>query len=634
VYQAPLKDIRFVLEQLLAVEQLASLPPFGEYSSDLGESILSAAGTFASEVLDPINTLGDRQGARLTASGVTLPAEFRDAYRRFVADGWPLLGVPAALGGQGMPLTLATAVEEIWCGANMAFMLCPMLGHGAIESLQLAGSPALQAEYLPKLVSGEWTGTMNLTESQAGSDLALIRMRAVPDAAALGAAPAGLDRYRLFGQKIFITYGEHDLADNIVHLVLARIDGAPDGIRGISLFLVPRRLRDRNAMGSAKDDADDGPWHDNDVRCVSLEHKLGIHASPTCVMAYGEREGAIGYLVGEAHHGVEYMFIMMNRARLAVGMQGVAMGERALQQATRWGRERLQGRAFDSTEVPAAIHHHPDVRRMLLTLKSEVEAMRALALYAALQSDIAHGTTITATEAHTPANVDAAEASAAQRRADLLIPIVKGFCTERANDLTSLALQVHGGMGYIEETGVAQTLRDARISAIYEGTTGIQANDLLGRKLARDQGAAMFALLDEAERELAESAASGATVAAGYAANTAIDVTTAAATALAHLRAASTSLLGQLRDAPAHAHAVAVPYLMLCGVALGGWLSARAARIAAKQLDSGANDKDLLRAKLQTVAFYSAQRLPEAAALRVIVEQGGAAVAAAEPALL
>jgi alkylation response protein AidB-like acyl-CoA dehydrogenase len=594
VYQAPLKDIRFVLEHVLGARQLASQSRFAEYSDDLGESILSAAGTFAGEVLDPINSLGDRQGARLTATGVTVPAEFRDAYRRFVADGWPLLGVPAELGGQGVPLTLATAVEEIWCGANMAFMLCPMLGHGAIEALQLVGSPALRAEFLPRLVSGEWTGTMNLTEPQAGSDLALIRMRAVPDGA----------RHRLYGQKIFITYGDHDLADNIVHLVLARIDGAPAGLRGISLFVVPKRRHEA------------GGWVDNDVRCVSLEHKLGIHASPTCVMAYGERDGAVGYLVGEAHHGVEYMFIMMNRARLTVGVQGVAMGERALQQATRWGRERRQGRAPDSSEEPTAIHHHPDVRRMLLTLKSEVEAMRALALYAALQSDLAHGD-------NADARAAAGAGGSALQRAELLIPIVKGFCTERANELASLAVQVHGGMGFIEETGVAQTLRDARISAIYEGTTGIQANDLLGRKLSRDQGAAMYALLDEAERELS---AIGARADDGAAA--------VALAALAHSRAATTALLVQLRDAPAQAYAVAVPYLMLCGVALGGWLSVRASRLAAELLARGGGDADFLRAKQQTVAFHAAQRLPEAAALRVVVEQGGAAVIAADPALL
>ena len=587
MYQAPLKDIRFVLERVLQLRQLTALPRFAQYSDDLGESILSAAGTFASEVLDPINALGDRQGAQLTPAGVSMPAEFRRAYRRFVADGWPQLGVSAELGGQGVPLSLASAVEEIWCGANMAFMLCPMLGHGAIEALQLAGSPALQSEFLPKLVSGEWTGTMNLTEPQAGSDLALIRMRAVPEG----------DRYRLFGQKIFITYGEHDLADNIVHLVLARIEGAPAGLRGISLFIVPRRWPQA------------GGWQDNDVRCVSLEHKLGIHASPTCVMAYGEREGAVGLLVGEPHHGIEYMFIMMNRARLAVGIQGVAMAERASQQATRWGRERHQGRAADGGEAPAPIHHHPDVRRMLLTLKSEVEAMRVLALYAALQSDLAHG-----------AATGSGPAAAALQRAELLIPIVKGFCTERVNELCSLAVQVHGGMGFIEETGVAQTLRDARISAIYEGTTGIQANDLLARKLARDAGAAMFALLDEAEQEL------GATPAHALA--------LAAASALADLRAASSSLLAQLRDAPAQAYAVAVPYLMLCGLALGGWLSVRAAGVAEKLLRAGGGDGDFLRAKQQTVAFYAAQRLPEAAALRAIVEHGGAAVVAADPALL
>jgi acyl-CoA dehydrogenase len=593
MYAAPLKDLRFVLQHVLDVAALARRPRFADYPIEVDDEILNAAARFAAEVLDPINSVGDREGARLGAAGVTLPAAFHSAYQQFVEAGWPQLAADPAIGGQGAPLALASAVEEIWFGANMAFMLCPMLSRAAIEALQIGGSEQLRAQFLPKLLRGDWSGTMNLTEPQAGSDLAAIRTRAVSDG----------DHYRLFGQKIFITYGEHDLTDNIVHLVLARIDGAPAGVKGISLFVVPRFL-----IGA------DGERRANDVRCASIEHKLGIHLSPTCVMLFGQSDGAVGYLVGQAHHGLEYMFVMMNSARLAVGVQGIGLAERGLQQALQWAHSRIQGRPAGTAASPAApITFHPDVRRMLLTIKSGVQAMRALALYAALQFDQAQ------------ALESDADRERSQLRAELLIPIVKGWSTEWANELISLSLQIHGGMGYIEETGVAQTWRDARIATIYEGTTGIQANDLLGRKLARDQGAAMRALLVDAEQELSQLTSGPAQLS---------HIAAAAAAALSALTAATEAVIAAAATAPAPALAVSVPYLMLAGFSLGGWLTARCAAVAVQRLSDGDAEAPFLRAKLQTARFYADCILPQVHALKEVVLGGGNSVVEAEPELL
>ena len=593
MYAAPLKDLRFVLQRLLDVAALTRLPRYADYSNEVGDEILNAAARFAAEVLDPLNASGDREGARIGADGVTLPQAFRSAYQQYMAGGWPQLAADPDIGGQGAPLAIATAVEEIWFGANMAFMLCPMLSRAAIEALRFAGSAQLQSEYLPSLLSGAWAGTMNLTEPQAGSDLAAIRTRAAPEG----------DHYRLFGQKIFITYGEHDLTENIVHLVLARIDGAPAGVKGISLFLVPRFLP-----------GPDGSRRANEVRCASIEHKLGIHLSPTCVMVFGQSQGAVGYLIGKPHHGLEYMFIMMNTARLAVGVQGIALAERGLQQALQFARSRVQGRpSGTAADAEAPITFHPDVRRMLLTVKSGVEAMRSLALYAALQLDYGHGLP------------DEQARQASQLRAELLIPVVKGWSTEWAIELVSVSLQVHGGMGYVEETGVAQTFRDVRIASIYEGTTGIQANDLLGRKLARDRGATMYALLQEAERELATYRSADAPV--GAIAHATLD-------ALGALRAATDSILAMWSSRTSEAHAVSVPYLMLCGFVLGGWLMARAAARAAQDLSAGDADTQFLRAKLQTVRFYADATLPRALALAQLVRTGAASIVQAEPELL
>ena len=593
MYQAPVRDLRFVLDELLGVASLAAFPRYHEFSSDLAASVIDEAARFSQDVLAPINRIGDSIGAVFRDGAVNMPEQFRSAYRQYIDGGWTQLAATPEFGGQGAPLVLAVAVEEIGFGANVAFMLCPLLARGASEALEAVASPALQARLLPKMVQGEWTGTMNLTEPHAGSDLAAIRTRATPEG----------DHYRISGQKIFISYGEHDLAANIVHLVLARIDGAPPGTKGISLFAVPKFLI--NPDGSL--------GQHNDLRCVSIEHKLGIHASPTCVMAYGDRGGAIGDLIGKPHHGLEYMFIMMNSARLSVGVQGVGLAELALQQASDWARSRIQGRAAGGGNAVVTIGQHPDVRRMLLTMKANVEAMRALALYAALQLDRAR------------AETDQARRAAALQRGELLIPIVKGWCTDQASELASLAVQVHGGMGFIEETGVAQTLRDVRITSIYEGTTGIQANDLIGRKLGRDRGAAMTALLSDTMRELNDLRGSDATIRS---------VRNATIEALTVLRDATEVLRQQFTETPARAFAVAVPYLHLCGRVLGGAMMARSAAIAAAALAAGAGDENFYRAKLQTARFYAEHLLPQSLGLLRIIKSGGASVAEADPDLI
>jgi alkylation response protein AidB-like acyl-CoA dehydrogenase len=419
MYRAPLKEIRFVLRHLVGDERLCGLPGLPGYSSDLADGVLQEAARFAEEVLQPINRIGDRSGARWTPEGVAMPPEFIDAYARFVESGWPQLRAPHPYGGQAAPAVLSTAVEELWASANLAFKLCPMLTRGAVEAIERCGSEEHKRIYLPKMVSGEWTGTMNLTEPQAGSDLGAIRTRAVPEG----------EHYRLFGQKCFITYGDHDLTANTIHLVLARVAGAPAGTRGISLFIVPKVLVSQDGtLGEP-----------NDVRCVSIEHKLGIHGSPTCALTFGDRSGAVGYLVGEANRGLEYMFVMMNAARLAVGLEGYALSERAYQRALDWALKRTQGRPpglkLQPGAQPAPIAYHPDVKRMLLTMKSCTDAARAVTLYAALQLDLAEH------------SLDEQVRSAARARGELLIPIIKGWSTELGVQLTSLGIQIHGGMG-------------------------------------------------------------------------------------------------------------------------------------------------------------------------------------------
>jgi len=584
--------MRFVLEELLRAGSLSTLAPFAEYSDELGRSVLEEAGRFAQDVLDPLNQPGDAEGARWTPEGVVAAPGFRAAYEQFVAGGWPALGSDIHYGGQAVPRVLATAVAEFWGSANLAFKLGPMLTHGAVHALELTGSDAQKARYLPKMVSGEWSGTMVLTEPQAGSDLGQVRTRAVPEG----------DHYRVFGQKIFITWGDHDLTANTIHMVLGRIEGAPSGVKGISLFIVPKVLV--NADGSLGER--------NDVRCLSIEHKLGIHASPTCVLAFGERTGAVGYRIGEPGRGLEYMFIMMNSARLSVGSEGYAVGERAFQRAAEWARTRVQGRPPGAERGSSAtIIQHPDVKRMLLMMKSQTEASRALTLYTAMQFDLA------------AASPDPAVRAAAQARGELLTPIVKGWCTEIGNEVAGLGVQVHGGMGFIEETGAAQYLRDVRITTIYEGTTGIQSNDLIGRKIARDRGAAISAFLAEMATELDGLSA----------VEELVDGTCRAAlAAVGQLRRATEALGKALATRPEIAQSVSVPYLKLCGYVAGGWLLAKSAAVAEAQLDGP--EREFYTAKIRTAAFYAAQVLPLAAALASVVENGGASVAETDAALI
>ena len=437
-YNAPLRDMRFVLSELIGLDRVAALPGYEGIEPELVDAVLEEAAKFARDVLAPINQPGDRQGARWHDGAVTTPDGFADAYARYVAGGWNALSCDPEYGGQGVPAVVSAAVEEMWHAANMAFGLCPLLTRGAIEAMHLCGTPSQKERYLHKLVEGAWTGTMNLTEPQAGSDLSAVRTRAVPDG----------EQFRIFGQKIYITYGEHDMAENIIHLVLARLPDAPEGVRGISLFVVPKVLV--NADGSL--------GMRNDVRCVSIEHKLGIHGSPTAVLAYGDNDGAVGELVGEPNRGLEYMFVMMNAARFQVGLEGLAIGERAWQQALSYARDRVQGtEAGVRGGDKVSIIHHPDVRRMLMGMKAQTEAMRALAYVTAFALDTAGR------------HPDPAVRAQAQARADLLIPVVKGWCTESSIEIASTGVQVHGGMGFIEDTGAAQHLRDARITTIYEG---------------------------------------------------------------------------------------------------------------------------------------------------------------------
>jgi alkylation response protein AidB-like acyl-CoA dehydrogenase len=594
-YRAPLAEMRFVMNELAGLSQVATLPGYADADPETAAAILEEAAKFAADVLDPLNRPGDQQGSvRRDDGSVATPPGFRDAYWKFVEQGWNGLAKSPEYGGQGLPQLVASAVEEMWHASNMAFDLCPLLTQGAIEAIELNGSDELKQRYLPKMVAGEWTGTMNLTEPQAGSDLAAVRTRAVPQ-------PDG--SYKLSGQKIFITYGEHDYTENIVHMVLARLPDAPEGVKGISLFLVPKFIPDAGGK----------PGERNDVHCVSIEHKLGIHASPTCVMSYGERGGATGWIIGEPNRGLEYMFVMMNLARYSVGLEGVGIAERAYQRAVAYARDRVQGRAvgLDKGAKTGAIIEHPDVRRMLMTMRASTEAIRAVAYVTGAAMDNAARHPDPQLRKHHQAFVD------------LMIPIVKGHSTEVGQEVASLGLQVHGGMGFIEETGAAQHYRDARITTIYEGTTGIQANDLIGRKTARDGGATARAVAKEIaavanrlgsspDRDLQ---AIGVRLAAAEAAlGRAIDWIVA-------------SFAGNTRVA----HAGAVGYLRLWGTVAGGWQMARAAEIAKKQLAAREGDTEFLNAKVTTARYYADAMLPWSEAWAALATGGGeAAVALAE----
>ena len=587
-YRAPLGDMMFAIKELAGLEQVAQLPGFEDAGPETAKAVLEEAARLNESVIAPLNWEGDRQPASFHDGHVRTTPGFKDAFRQFAEGGWQGLQHPTAFGGQGLPKTIGAACTEILNSANLSFALCPLLTDGAIEALLTAGSPEQQQTWIPNMISGHWTGTMNLTEPQAGSDLAAVRTRAEPQ-------PDG--RYRIFGTKIYITYGEHDMARNIVHLVLARVSGAPEGVKGISLFIVPKFMV-----------ADDGSLGErNDVHCVSIEHKLGIKASPTAVLQFGDHDGAVGYLVGQENQGLAYMFVMMNAARYAVGVQGLAIAERAYQKAVAYARERVQGRSVDGSAAGAPIIHHPDVKRMLMTMRAFTEGCRAMASVAAAAYDAAH------------AHPD--EATRAQNQAfyEFLVPLVKGFSTEMSLEVTSLGVQVHGGMGYIEETGAAQYYRDARILTIYEGTTAIQANDLVGRKTMRDGGAVAKGVAGRIE------ATEAALAAHDDAASRAM---------LTRLRAARLAFVDvvnyvveQGRANPGAVFAGSVPYLMLAGNLVAGWQMARALLVAQDRLAAG-EDTAFMQAKIATARCYADHILSRVPGLRDSVVDGAEGVMA------
>jgi len=588
-YVAPVKDMLFNIEHLAGLAQVAQMPGFEDAGLDTAQAVLEEAARFNQEVLAPLNWDGDQNPSSWSDGNVTTTPGFKQAYAQFAQAGWQGLQHPTDYGGQGLPKTIGAACIEMVNSANMSFALCPLLTDGAIEALLTAGSDELKAVYLEKLVSGQWTGTMNLTEPQAGSDLAMVRSRAEPQ-------PDG--HYKVFGTKIYITYGEHDMAENIVHLVLARVSGAPEGVKGISLFVVPKFMV--NADGSI--------GKRNDVACVSIEHKLGIKASPTAVLQYGDNGGAIGYLVGQENRGLEYMFIMMNAARYAVGTQGIAIAEIAYQKAVAFARERVQSRPVDgSIKASAAIIHHPDVKRMLMTMRAYTEGCRAMASVAAAAYDAAH---------HHP---DADVRKQNQAFYEFMVPLVKGYSTEMSLEVTSLGVQVHGGMGFIEETGAAQYYRDARILPIYEGTTAIQANDLVGRKTARDGGQTALAIAAQIEQTEKLLLASGTADAKAVAARL-----MAARTAFADV---VRFVADQTKASPNAVFAGSVPYLMLAGNLVAGWQMARALLVAQEHSGAG-REVAFMQAKITTTRFYADHLLTKAPGMRDSIVDGADSVTA------
>ena len=592
-YVAPLKDMQFVLKELAGIEEVAQLPGYGEATVDVVDAVLEEAAKFANGVLSPLNRPGDKNGAKWTANDgkpfVTAAPGFKEAYQLFAESGWTALAAEEEWGGQGLPKVLSAAVNEMWKSANHAFSLCPMLSGGAAEAITLSASQAIKEKYLPKLTSGEWTGTMNLTEPQAGSDLAAIRSRAEPQ---------GDGTYKVFGQKIFITWGDHDAAENIIHLVLARTPDAPPGVKGISLFVVPKFLVNKDGSLGERNDA----W------CVSIEHKLGIHASPTAVMAFGDNGGAIGELVGEENRGLEYMFIMMNAARFAVGQEGVAACERSYQRARDYAKERVQGTELGVRGGPKVpIIKQPDIRRLLMTMRAYAEATRALSYVVAAAHDAA---------VHHP---DADVRKQKQAFVDLFVPVVKGWSTEVGILVASDGVQVHGGMGFIEETGAAQHLRDSRISAIYEGTTAIQANDLIGRKTAREGGVTLKAVIADMRAFAGELAnAPGEHLAA---------IHRRFAAGIDALASAGQWIIDNYGPNIKAAHAGSVPFLMLLGTVAGGWQMARAALIAQAKIDAGDSDP-FYQDKIVTARFYADHILSKADGLASSIVDGAAGVLA------
>jgi len=588
-YVAPLKDMQFVINELAGLAQIHALPGCEDASPETVEAVLEENAKFCSEVIAPLNVPGDREPSTWRDGQVTTSKGFKDAFKAFGEAGWQGVQHPVEFGGQGLPKLVATPCIEMLNSANLSFALCPLLTDGAIEALMTAGTEEQKNTYLANFISGKWTGTMNLTEPQAGSDLALVRTRAVPQ---------GDGTYKLFGTKIFITYGEHDMAENIVHLVLARTPDAPEGVKGISLFIVPKFLINADGTLGAR----------NDVQCVSIEHKLGIKASPTTVLQFGDHGGAIGTLVGEENRGLEYMFIMMNAARFAVGLQGIALAERAYQKAVAYARERVQSRDVAGSAGPVAIIHHPDVRRMLMSMRAQTEAARALAYVTAAASDLAH---------HHP---DAEVRKRNQAFYEYMVPLVKGWSTEMSVDVASTGVQVHGGMGFIEETGASQYYRDARILPIYEGTTAIQANDLVGRKTLRDGGATARVILAELRTTCAELAATDSSDTRAIAAGLELGAQA--------LEQAVEYVLANAKVDVQGVFAGSVPYLKLAGIVLGGWQMGRAALIAERKLQAGEGDQSFLRAKIATARFFAEHLLPQAVAMRVSILQGAGSVMA------
>jgi len=586
-YKAPVKDMLFNMQHLADLEQVAQLPGFEDAGLETAQAVLEECAKLNEDVVAPLNWEGDKYPSSFHDGKVTTTPGFKQAFKQYAEGGWQGLQHPTDFGGQGLPKTIGAACGEILNSANLSFALCPLLTDGAIEALLTAGNDVQQALYLPKMISGEWTGTMNLTEPQAGSDLSLVRTRAEP-------LPDG--SYKIFGTKIFITYGEHDMAENIVHLVLARVQGAPEGVKGISLFIVPKFMVNADGSLGAR----------NDVHCVSIEHKMGIKASPTAVLQYGDHGGAIGYLVGEENRGLEYMFIMMNAARYAVGVQGISVAERAYQKAVQYARDRVQSRPVDgSLNTAAPIIHHPDVKRMLMTMRALTEGCRAMATVAAAAYDAAHN------------HPDAETRKQNQAFYEFMVPLVKGYSTEMSLEVTSLGVQVHGGMGFIEETGAAQYYRDAKILTIYEGTTAIQANDLVGRKTARDGGQGAKALARQIEATEADLVASGSANAQAM---------------LKRLKAARAAFVdtvefiaGQAKADPNAIYAGSVNYLMLAGNLMAGWQMARALLVAERELAAG-NDTAFMQAKVTTARFYADHILTRVPGLRDAIVEGAAGV--------
>ena len=595
-YRAPIKDMLFCMKELAGLDEVAKLPGFEEAGLETAQAVLEECAKFNEGVVAPLNWEGDKNPSTWRDGVVTTTPGFKQAFRQFGEGGWQGLQHPGEFGGQNLPKTIGAACIEMLNSANLSFALCPLLTDGAIEALLTAGTPEQQALYLPKMISGEWTGTMNLTEPQAGSDLAMVRTRAEPQ-------PDGC--FKIFGTKIYITYGEHDMAPNIVHLVLARVAGAPEGVKGISLFIVPKFMVNADASLGAR----------NDVHCVSIEHKLGIKASPTAVLAFGAHggeglngAGAVGQLIGEENRGLEYMFIMMNAARYAVGVQGIAVAERAYQKAAAFAKERVQSRPIDGS-LPGSgpIIHHPDVRRMLMTMRAYTEGCRAMAITAAAAFDASHH------------HVDADVRKQNQAFYEFMVPLVKGYSTEMSVEVANLGLQVHGGMGFIEETGAAQYLRDSRILPIYEGTTAIQANDLVGRKTARDGGRtpkAIAAQIALTEGELAKHDSA--------AAKSMLRRLTAARVAFEQV---VEFVAGNTKAHPNAVFAGSVPYLMLAGNVVAGWQMARALVIAEDQLanlaSGGEGDAAFLKAKVATAHFYAEHLLNKVPGLRDSIVEGG-----------